>query len=94
MKITRFNISETLTKGQIGELVSHAELEQRLYEELDLSIDQTSFDQITAKKVDLSGSTLISLVGWQSLKGTTIDSLQLLASATQIVTALGLKVKE
>ena len=58
------------------------------------TIDQTSFDQVTAKRVDLSDSELISLIGWESLKGVTIDSLQLITSAVQIVTALGLKVKE
>jgi uncharacterized protein YjbI with pentapeptide repeats len=57
-------------------------------------IERTCFDQVTAKKVDLSGSELISLVGWQSLKGVTIDQLQLISASAQIVTALGIIVKE
>jgi uncharacterized protein YjbI with pentapeptide repeats len=57
-------------------------------------IDQTTFDKVTAKQVDLSGAQLIGLIGWESLKGVTIDSLQLIGSAMQIVTSLGLKVRE
>jgi uncharacterized protein YjbI with pentapeptide repeats len=68
----------------------HAELDEVRFK--NCQIERTNFSNITAKKVDLSGSKVIELIGWKDLKNFTIDSLQLVELAPQIVSALGINV--
>jgi uncharacterized protein YjbI with pentapeptide repeats len=69
----------------------HAELDEVRFQ--NCQIERTNFSNITAKKVDLSGSKIIELIGWKDLRNFTIDSLQLVELAPQIVSALGINVK-
>lgn len=55
-------------------------------------IDRTVFDQAKVKAVDFSSSNIIALSGWNSLRGATIDSVQLATVAPQIVAELGIRV--
>lgn len=59
----------------------------------DYELDKVNFYQVKVKSVDLSSSRMSRLGGWQSLKGTTIDPLQLLSVADELAGELGLKVK-
>jgi uncharacterized protein YjbI with pentapeptide repeats len=58
------------------------------------TLEKTAFDQCKAKDVDLRGAQIVSLSGWQSLKGSTIDVMQLMSVAPQIALELGLKVTD
>lgn len=58
----------------------------------DCTIDRTVFDQVRVKGMDLRSSTVISLSGWNSLRGATIDSVQLATIAPQIAAELGIRV--
>ena len=56
-------------------------------------LDKANFTDVTIKDVDLSGSQIIGIIGVSSLKGVTIDSLQLVGIAAELALALGIKVK-
>lgn len=56
-------------------------------------LEDTIFAQCTMKDVDFRTSQL-TLTGWQSLKGATIDSAQLMAAAPYLAHELGIKIEE
>lgn len=56
------------------------------------TLEKTVFEQVKAKNLDLRGSDLLELRGWGSLKGVTIDDLQLAAAAPYLAQELGLRV--
>jgi len=55
-------------------------------------MEKTAFDHCRAVRVDMRKSELIAIRGWQSLKGATIDLLQLATVAPQLAAELGLTV--
>lgn len=57
-------------------------------------LEKTVFSQATCKQVDLRTSQLITIAGWRSLKGATIDSLQLTGVAPYLAHELGIKVQD
>jgi uncharacterized protein YjbI with pentapeptide repeats len=57
------------------------------------TLERTAFSQCKVTDVDLRGAHIISVSGWQSLKGATIDTQQLIAVAPQMAAELGLEVK-
>jgi uncharacterized protein YjbI with pentapeptide repeats len=57
-------------------------------------VERTAFDHCKAFSVDLRGAQLISLSGWQSLKGVSIDTAQLMSIAPQIAQEIGLSVTD
>ncbi|MEO8105150.1 MAG: pentapeptide repeat-containing protein [Candidatus Saccharibacteria bacterium] len=68
-----------------------SELREIIFE--DCELEKVNFYQVKVKNVDFSGSHINGLGGWQSLKGVTIDSLQLLSVAGELAGELGLKIK-
>lgn len=56
-------------------------------------LDKTIFDQVKCKKVDLRTSDVTTISGWQSLKGATIDSVQLTTIAPMLAAVIGLDVR-
>jgi hypothetical protein len=56
-------------------------------------LEKTVFEQVTCGQVDLRSSQLTEIVGWRSLKGATIDDLQLVAVAPYLAHELGLVVR-
>lgn len=57
------------------------------------TLDRTVFDQTKCKKVDLRTSDITTISGWQSLKGVTIDSVQLTTIAPILAAVIGLNVR-
>jgi uncharacterized protein YjbI with pentapeptide repeats len=57
-------------------------------------LERVTFDQANVQKLDLRGSELTELSGWRFLKGTTIDSLQLVAIAPYLAHELGFTVRD
>lgn len=57
------------------------------------TLEKTVFDQAKCKLVDLRSSELIEISGWMSLKGATIDSVQLTAAAPYLARELGLTIR-
>jgi len=57
------------------------------------TLEKTVFDQVKCKLVDLRSSELIEISGWTSLKGATIDSVQLAVAAPYLANELGLIVR-
>ena len=57
------------------------------------TLEKTVFDRAKCTQVDLRGSQLIEISGWGSLKGATIDDLQLITIAPYLANELGLSVK-
>lgn len=57
-------------------------------------LEKAEFGQCKIKNVDARSSQLIDIRGWQSLKGLTIDSMQLAAVAPQLALELGLAVED
>ncbi|HMI09395.1 MAG TPA: pentapeptide repeat-containing protein [Candidatus Saccharimonadales bacterium] len=57
------------------------------------TLEKTVFDQAKCKQVDLRSSELIEISGWTSLKGATIDSVQLTIAAPYLANELGLTVR-
>lgn len=55
-------------------------------------LEKVEFGQCKIKDTDARSSELIDIRGWQSLKGMTIDSTQLVMIAPQLAHELGLKV--
>lgn len=55
-------------------------------------LEKTEFGQCRIKDVDVRTSQLYDIRGWQSLKGLTIDSAQLITVAPQLAVELGLKI--
>ena len=55
-------------------------------------LEKTVFDRVKCKQVDLRTSQLIELSGWGSLKGATIDGVQLLSAAPYLAHELGISV--
>ncbi len=58
----------------------------------DCHIERTEFGQATFKNVDFRSSKIMSLHGWQYLKGATIDHSQLLSAAPYLANELGINV--
>ncbi len=56
-------------------------------------LDKTAFDRCKLKAVDARSSQLFDIRGWHSLRGLTIDSVQLAAVAPELAAELGLVVK-
>jgi uncharacterized protein YjbI with pentapeptide repeats len=56
-------------------------------------LEKTVFDQAKCKQVDLRSSQLLEVSGWHSLKGATIDDLQLVAVAPYLACELGIIVE-
>lgn len=57
-------------------------------------LDKTSFAHAVCKTVDFRTSQLTDIQGWRSLKGATIDGLQLVLSAPYLAQELGLIVRD
>ena len=57
-------------------------------------LEKVEFGQCKLKSVDARSSQLFDIRGWQSLKGLTIDSAQLVSIAPQLAVELGLVIKE
>ena len=57
-------------------------------------IQKADFSGITAKTVDLRTSELFDIRGWQSLKGVTIDSTQLMTVSAELALAMGIVVED
>lgn len=57
-------------------------------------LEKTSFQQARCKMVDLRSSQLSEVRGWSSLKGATIDGLQLIAVAPYLAQELGVIVRD
>lgn len=57
------------------------------------TLEKTVFDQAKCKFVDLRTSDLIEISGWMSLKGATIDSVQLANVAPYLANELGLTIR-
>jgi uncharacterized protein YjbI with pentapeptide repeats len=55
---------------------------------------KTAFDRCKPRSVDARTSQLHDIRGWQSLRGLTIDPIQLAAVAPELAAELGLKVAE
>ncbi len=60
----------------------------------DCHLEKVEFGQCKIKHVDARTSQLFDIRGWQSLKGLTVDSMQLAAIAPQLVLELGIIVKD
>lgn len=58
----------------------------------DCLLERTEFAQSKMKDVDLRSSQLIDIKGWQSLKGATIDTMQLMSAAPYLAAEMGIKV--
>jgi uncharacterized protein YjbI with pentapeptide repeats len=58
------------------------------------TLERTVFDQVAAQKLDLRSSELIDISGWRSLKGVTIDNLQLVTIAPYLAHELGFTVRD
>jgi uncharacterized protein YjbI with pentapeptide repeats len=56
-------------------------------------LEKTIFEQVKCKQVDLRGSQLMEIKGWRSLKGATIDDLQLVTVAPYLANELGLLIR-
>ena len=59
----------------------------------DCILEKTVFDHVDLKDVDVRSSQLFDIRGWGSLKGLTIDQLQLTSIAPQLALKLGLNVE-
>ncbi len=57
-------------------------------------LEKTEFHQCKLKAVDARSSELVGIRGWQSLKGLTIDSTQLVTIAPQLALDLGLVIQD
>lgn len=57
-------------------------------------LERAEFGQCKLKNVDARTSRLYDIHGWQSLKGLTIDSAQLVTIAPQLAVELGLKIAD
>ena len=57
------------------------------------NLESAIFEKAACTKVDLRTSELIDLVGWKSLKGVTIDAVQLMSVAPHLANELGLRVE-
>jgi uncharacterized protein YjbI with pentapeptide repeats len=55
-------------------------------------LERTIFARGSMKDVDLRGSQLVDIAGWQGLRGATIDGEQLAAAAPYLALELGIKV--
>ena len=53
-------------------------------------LEKTAFHRCKLKAVDVRGSRLLDIYGWQSLRGLTIDPVQLAAVAPELAAELGL----
>jgi uncharacterized protein YjbI with pentapeptide repeats len=69
-----------------------AELHDVIFE--DCHLERVEFSAARLKNVNASGSQLINLRGWRSLKGLMLDSAQLMDVAPQMALALGIKLKD
>ncbi|HSW65594.1 MAG TPA: pentapeptide repeat-containing protein [Bacillota bacterium] len=58
------------------------------------TIERTVFHHCKVRQVDLRGAQLVSLSGWQYLKGATLDDAQLMSVAPQIAAELGLHIAD
>lgn len=56
-------------------------------------LEQANFDESIKKDVDMSNSQIINIKNIGSLKGVTIDSMQLISLAPELARILGIKVK-
>jgi uncharacterized protein YjbI with pentapeptide repeats len=57
-------------------------------------LERTNFTQCKLKNVDLRSSQLISLIGWQHLKGAIIDTAQLMTAAPHLANELGITIQD
>ena len=57
------------------------------------TLEKTEFNQAKCKQLDLRTSELHEISGWSSLKGATIDGMQLAAVAPYLARELGLTVR-
>lgn len=57
------------------------------------TLERTIFDTAKIASLDLRGSDIMSLSGWQSLKGATIDNTQLIQAAAHMALEIGIKVE-
>jgi len=57
-------------------------------------LEKTAFDRCKLKDVDARGSQLFDIRGWQSLRGLTIDPVQLAVIAPELAAELGIVVEE
>lgn len=69
-----------------------AELSDVIFQKSQL--EKVDFTGSKIKSVDLRSSELINIRSWQSLKGATIDSAQLVAVAPQLAAQLGLTISD
>lgn len=60
----------------------------------DCPLERTTFFAVNAQDVDLRGSQLIDVRGWQDAKGFVIDSTQLMSAAHQLAHALDITVED
>jgi uncharacterized protein YjbI with pentapeptide repeats len=58
------------------------------------TLENTTFDQSRCQKLDLRTSQLIAIQGWKSLKGATIDGVQLISAAPYLAHELGISVSD
>jgi len=56
-------------------------------------LEKAVFETASCTRVDLRTSQLTDIVGWKSLKGATIDSVQLMSAAPYLANELGVIVK-
>ena len=57
-------------------------------------LEKASFTQAACKAVDLRTSQLLDITGWRSLKGATIDGLQLITAAPYLARELGIIIRD
>lgn len=57
-------------------------------------LEKTEFDHCKIKRADARTSQMFDIRGWQSLRGLTIDTSQLMAVAPELATELGLTIKD
>lgn len=57
-------------------------------------IERVEFSSSHHTRTNLSGSTLIGIRGWASLKGVTIDAVQLMAVSPELAATLGIKIAD
>lgn len=57
-------------------------------------IERVEFSNTRHMRTDLTSSTLTDVRGWASLKGATIDAVQLMAVSPELAATLGIKIAD
>ncbi len=57
-------------------------------------LEKVAFSRVTLKNVDARTSQLFDIRGWSSLKGLTIDSMQLVGVAPELANEIGLQIED